>query len=108
MIVTKRKVACLLLTVLVLLFELCAQAIEAPDPMRQVGLSLIYQHGEQRVQGAIFKLYLVAVRNAQGGWNAVSPFDHYDLDLSNNDAIDQLAPTLEGYVLRDQLAHVMS
>lgn len=107
MILTKRKYAALLLIVLLLaLFG--AQAVEAPDPSRNVGLSLFYKNGAEKVVGAQFDLFLIAQQNAQGHWTASAPFQRYQLNFDNLTEPDSFATTLEGYVLRDDITPTQS
>ncbi|MBP3647956.1 MAG: Cna B-type domain-containing protein [Clostridia bacterium] len=95
-----RKYAILLLLVMLVSVPLTSFTIEAPDPARNVGISLFYKNGTQKVSGAQFDLYLVAQAGSDG-WDLVDPFDNYSISLDGD--MSGLASTLEGYVLRDRL-----
>ena len=83
MIVKIRKYAILLLLVMLVSVPLTSFTIEAPDPARNVGISLFYKNGTQKVSGAQFDLYLVAQAGSDG-WDLVDPFDNYSISLDGD------------------------
>jgi len=91
----------LLLSAVLLMLPCVAIGTQAPSD-QPVGVSIFYKNGLEKLQGASFDLYLVAQKDTAGKWKAAAPFDRYPIRLDDN--WEQLASTLEGYVLRDKPA----
>ena len=97
----------LLLSILAVLFLLPVQALAAGpiDLERDVSLTLSYQDGETPLAGADFSIYLAATVDESGQLTAADPFQDYPVTMTGeqDEAWQELAVTLEGYVLRDQV-----
>lgn len=95
--VRKKQYSFLLLVLAAWLVFSCASAAD-----EAVGVSIFYKSGDEKLSGAAFDLYLVAQKDAGGNWKVVAPFDDYPIRLDED--LEELASTLEAYVLRDDPA----
>ena len=99
------KIAAAMLAAFLLLAG-CALAAESIDASRDVSLTVQFQNNGAALSGAQFKLYRIASVDNTGKAALVSPFDRYNVRINVQSESDMagVASTLEGYVLRDQLA----
>lgn len=76
------------------------------DPDRDVKLTISYQDGNTPLAGAEFRIYLVATLDENGKLAVTDTFNQFHVDIrgDNDAAWKDLASTLEGYVLRDNIA----
>ena len=105
---TRKPWTVLLLSVLALRMFLPMQALAAGriDLKRDVGLTISYQDGKTPLTGVSFDLYLVATADPSGALTPTETFSRFNVDIQGNDdeAWHALASTLEGFVLRDEIA----
>ena len=103
-----KGVAGTVLAVLVILALLPVQALAAGkiDLSRELSLSVSYQNGSTPLAGAQFDLYLVASVDESGELTATEEFASFNVNIRgrNDGAWKALASTLEGFVLRDNVA----
>ena len=94
------------LLVLMLLLPIQVQAAGRIDLEQDVNLTISAQEGEIPLVGAKFDIYLVATVDEYGELTTTEEFDQFHVNIQgqNDDAWKKLASTLEGYVLRDQIA----
>lgn len=94
----------LLLLLLLLPFTVCAAG--AIDLNRDVSLTISYQKEEMPLVGAEFRIYLVATVDETGELTTTDTFRQFNVDIrgENDEAWKNLASTLEGYVLRDNIS----
>lgn len=76
------------------------------DTGRETYLTITYRDGGKALTDAEFDIYRVASVNAYGELTSLDSFRKYDVDISEKDdeAWEELASTLEGYVLRDEIS----
>lgn len=76
------------------------------DTGRDTHLTISYVDDNTALAGANFALYRVAAVEQTGELTPVAPFEQYNVDIrgKNDSAWKALASTLEGYVLRDDIA----
>jgi len=73
---------------------------------KDMGLTVDYHDGETALTGAKFDLYYVASQGDHGEFVLEEPFEKYPVSVKErgtNNSWMALAPTLEGYVLRDDV-----
>jgi len=103
----KKRITVLVLSLAALLF-LPVQALAAGsiDTEREMRLTISYQDEDTVLSGAVFDIYRVAAVDETGELTAVEPFDRFNVDIrgKNDAAWKALASTLEGYVLREEIA----
>lgn len=95
---------------LAFLLPLTVSAAGAIDTNKEVTCHLSYLSGDTPLAGAKFHLYLVAKVDENGELTKTEPFNAYNVDIrgKNDEAWKALASTLEGYVVRDQVAEADS
>ena len=88
------------------LLSTAAYAAGIIDLNRDVRLTISYQDGNTPLAGAEFGIYLVATVDESGDLTATDAFKQFNVDIrgENDEAWKALASTLEGYVLRDNIA----
>ena len=95
----------LLLAVLITALLLSGSAVAAGSIDRDCSLTISYRDDGIPVSGAGFSLYLAATVDASGSLRATEVFSRFPVRLrGQDDGWKALASTLEGYVLRDNLA----
>lgn len=97
------NMACLLLTVMVLLpFQVSAATI---DSEKKVSVSISCASGEKTLEGLSLRMYLVATVDQDGTLTETKEFKDFDVNIQgkNDEAWRTLASTLEGYILRDKM-----
>lgn len=102
----KRIAAALLSLLLILtLIPVQVQAQGNIDTEKDVNLTISWQDGDTPLTGAQFDLFLIATVDAYGELTPTDTFEqfHVDIEGKNDDAWRELAATLEGYILRDQI-----
>lgn len=89
-----------------LLLSGTAFAAGSIDLNHDVNVTVSYHDGDTPLVGAKFDIYLVASTDESGNLTAADAFRRYNVDLRGKDAEawEALAATLEGYVLRDNIA----
>ena len=87
------------------LLSTAAYAAGIIDLDRDVRLTVSYQDGNTPLAGAGFSIYLVAAAD-ESGELTTDAFKQFNVDIrgKNDEAWKALASTLEGYVLRDDIA----
>lgn len=102
----KRSTA-LLVVLLSALMLLSTPALAAGtiDPEQDGTLTLSYQTSKMPLAGAKFQIYLAATVDEHGELTATETFQQFPLNIrgKNDAAWRELASTMEGYVLRDQV-----
>ena len=95
-----------LLLVMMLLLSTPAFAAGSIDLNREVTLTISYQDRGSPLVGANFSIYLVATVDETGELTTTDSFKQFNVDIrgKNDAAWRTLASTLEGYVLRDNVA----
>ena len=95
-----------LLLVMLLLLSTPAFAAGSIDLNREVTLTISYQDSGTPLVGANFSIYLVATVDETGELTTTDSFRQFNVDIrgKNDAAWRTLASTLEGYVLRDNVA----
>ena len=88
------------------LLSTAAYAAGIIDLDRDVRLTVSYQDGNTPLAGAGFSIYLVAAADESGELTTTDAFKQFNVDIrgKNDEAWKALASTLEGYVLRDDIA----
>ena len=88
------------------LLSTAAYAAGIIDLDRDVRLTVSYQDGNTPLAGAGFSIYLVATADESGELTTTDAFKQFNVDIrgKNDEAWKALASTLEGYVLRDDIA----
>lgn len=103
-----RRIAAALLSVLAVFLLLPLQALAAGsiDLNRDVSLTISYQDGNTPLAGAEFDIFLVATVDEYGELTTTQDFSRFHVNIrgENDEAWRTLASTLEGYVLRDDIA----
>lgn len=91
---------------MLLIFPVQALAAETIDIARNSTITVVYRDEKTPISGARFNLYLVAECDKYGRLTVAEDFKDYriDLNVTDSDAMQALALTLEGYVLRDNIA----
>ncbi len=89
-----------------LLFSCNAYAAGSIDFSKNVNLTISYQDGTVPVVGAEFRIYSVATVDKTGELTLTEKFRRFNVDIqnTNSETWKILASTLEGYVLRDDIA----
>lgn len=97
---------CLSLLLVFMLLPVSALAAGRIDLDQDVGLTITYQDHGTPLSGAVFNIYLVATVNAYGELETTEQFKIFNVDIPGkaDDTWRALASTLEGYVLRDNIA----
>lgn len=97
---------CLSLLLVFMLLPVSALAAGRIDLDQDVGLTITYQDYGTPLSGAVFNIYLVATVNAYGELETTEQFKIFNVDIPGkaDDTWRTLASTLEGYVLRDNIA----
>lgn len=97
---------CLSLLLVFMLLPVSALAAGRIDLDQDVGLTITYQNHGTPLSGAVFNIYLVATVNAYGELETTEQFKIFNVDIPGkaDDTWRALASTLEGYVLRDNIA----
>lgn len=97
---------CLSLLLVFMLLPVSALAAGRIDLDQDVGLTITYQDYGTPLSGAVFNIYLVATVNAYGELETTEQFKIFNVDIPGkaDDTWRALASTLEGYVLRDNIA----
>ncbi len=81
-----------------------AFAKQVGSPSEELTLSIFYHDNGQAMVGAKFRLYLLAEKNSNGKYIASEQFKSYPINISEDaETLRDLAATLEGYVLRDNI-----
>lgn len=96
----------LFLTVFVLLMSSAAFAAGSIDLNREMKITISCQNGTIPLTGVNFNVYLVAAADETGELTATEGFQKHFVNIrgKDDDAWRTQALTLEGYVLRDQMA----
>lgn len=81
-----------------------ARAAESMDVTHPVSLTVSFRRDSVAMEGAEFRIYLVATMDASGGLTPTDTFHPYLGDLSDGSWVNKAA-TLEGYVLLDKIPH---
>lgn len=104
----KKRITALALSLMTVLLLLPVQVLAAGsiDTGRDVRLTISYRNGNTALSGAAFDIFRVASVNTNGELTPVAPFDQFNVDIrgKNDAAWKALASTLEGFVLRDNIA----
>lgn len=103
----KRMTAMLLsLLTIVLLLPMQISAAEHIDLEKDVNLTITYQNDGNPVAGAPFDIYLLATADKYGELTVTENFDQFNINIrgENDAAWIKLASTVEGYILRDNIA----
>ena len=97
---------CLSLLLVFMLLPVPALAAGRIDLDQDVSLTITYQDHGTPLSGAVFNIYLVATVNAYGELETTEQFKIFNVDIPGkaDDTWRALASTLEGYVLRDNIA----
>lgn len=97
---------CLSLLLVFMLLPVSALAAGRIDLDQDVGLTITYQDHGTPLSDAVFNIYLVATVNAYGELETTEQFKIFNVDIPGkaDDTWRALASTLEGYVLRDNIA----
>lgn len=97
---------CLSLLLVFMLLPVSALAAGRIDLDQDVSLTITYQDHGTPLSGAVFNIYLVATVNAYGELETTEQFKIFNVDIPGkaDDTWRTLASTLEGYVLRDNIA----
>lgn len=97
---------CLSLLLVFMLLPVSALAAGRIDLDQDVSLTITYQDHGTPLSGAVFNIYLVATVNAYGELETTEQFKIFNVDIPGkaDDTWRALASTLEGYVLRDNIA----
>ena len=84
-------------------FSACAQSL---DVARSVSLAVRFRHDGTGFENAHFQLYRVASIGTSGSLTLQAPFNRYNVQLEGRSESEMagVATTLEGYVLRDDIA----
>lgn len=103
-----RFVRILLVTAVIvcMMFPVQTAAAGKIDLNRDVSLTLSYNDNSTPLTGAVFDIYLVADVDEYGRLAVTDDFKDFNVNIlgKNDDAWRALASTLEGYVLRDNIA----
>ena len=103
-----KRIAAALLGALTAILLLPAQALAAGsiDLSRGVSLTVSYADGKTALSGAQFDMYLIATVDENGELTATGAFSSFPVDIRgrDDDAWNEVASTLEGYILRDKIA----
>ena len=103
-----KRIAAALLGALTAILLLPAQALAAGsiDLSRGVSLTVSYADGKTALSGAQFDMYLIATVDETGELTATGAFSSFPVDIRgrNDDAWNEVASTLDGYILRDKIA----
>ena len=104
----RRSLAFLISVITIVFLFIPANAYSSKDidSGKDITLNISYQDGDMPLVGAKFNVYLVATLSEQGKLVPTELFSGYNVDIpkSNGEAWRVLASTLEGYVLRDNIA----
>lgn len=104
----KKRIMAILFSIcaVLMLFPVQAEAAGKIDPEQDVSLTLSCQEGETALSDVSFYIYLVATVDTYGELTTTADFAQFNVDIrgENDDAWKKLASTLEGYVLRDEIA----
>ena len=97
---------CLSLLLVFMLLPVSALAAGRIDLDQDAGLTITYQDHGTPLSGAVFNIYLVATVDAYGELETTEQFKIFNVDIPGkaDDTWRALASTLEGYVLRDNIA----
>lgn len=89
----------------ILMLPITVYAAGSIDPAQDVKLTLSYQEQNTPITGAEFGIYLVATVDETGELTVTEAFKQFNVDIrgKNDEAWKDLASTLEGYVLRDNI-----
>ena len=103
-----KRIRTLLLSVMMIFLLLPAQASAQGliDMERDVTLTISWQDNGTPITGAQFDLYLIATADEYGELTVTDTFDQFNVDIrgENDEAWRDLSTTLEGYIIRDQIA----
>lgn len=96
----------LALLMVLLMLPCTAYAAGSIDLNRNVKLTLSYLDESTPLAGAEFQIYLVATVDETGELSVTEAFKQFNVDIrgKNDAAWKDLASTLEGYILRDNIA----
>lgn len=97
-----RKILAALLLVLMLL-PVRSYAQGNIDLNRDISLTISYKEENRVIKDAVFHVYLVARANADGSLTTTKAFEQFDKEIQEKNST-ALSSTLEGYVLRDEIA----
>jgi len=88
-----------------MLFSIVAFSADDFDLIKDINLTVSYRDAGIPLVGANFNIYLVATVDEYGEISATEPFEHINVNLQdkNSETRKTLAPTLAGYVLRDNI-----
>ena len=104
----RRSLAFLISVITIVFLFIPANAYSSKDidSGKDITLNISYQDGDMPLVGAKFNVYLVATLSEQGKLVPTELFSGYNVDIPtrNGEAWRVLASTLEGYVLRDNIA----
>lgn len=91
--------------ILVLLFPIQVFAAGKIDTTKQTDLSIVYLDDDKPLTNVKFDIYQIATVNEYGEYSATATFDTFNVNIKgeNDDAWNQLAYTLDGYVMRNSI-----
>lgn len=101
------RIAAMLLSILALalLAPVSAFAAGSMDLTQNASMTVSYLENDTPLAGAAFDIYLVATAGETGELTVTETFERYHVNIdTDNDNRRTLASTLEGYVLRDNIA----
>lgn len=100
-----RKIICSLLAVIFFLIPVQCFAANSVDVNRNSTITVYFRDEQTPIVEAKFNLYLVAECDKNGRLTVTQDFKNYRVDFNTDDkeALQALAQTLEGYVLRDDI-----
>ena len=104
--ISKRLTAVLLsLLAACMILPMSVLAAGSIELNKDVSLTISYRDGDTPLAGAEFDIYLVATVDEYGELTTTETFQQFNVDIrgKNDEAWRELAATLEGYVLRDQI-----
>lgn len=108
----RKRMTAFIVSLMAVLLLLTGGALAAGsiDTEREVQLTVSCQDVKTALSGAEFAVYQIAAVEENGDLTPLAPFDRFNVDIrgKNDEAWKALASTLEGYVLRDQIAPAAS
>lgn len=100
-----KSVLCAAIALIMLIFFV-QLSITGNAVTEDMSITVVYKDGEPPLTGAVFNLFYVATVEENGKLTVTDTFSDYNVDLNieNGEAWQIAALTLEGYVLRDEIA----
>lgn len=100
-----RKIIAYLLAAMLFLVPVQVFAANSVDVTRNSTVTVYFRDEKTPIVGAKFNLYLVAECDKSGRLTVTEDFKNYRIDFNtdSSEALQKIASTLEGYVLRDNI-----